>query len=136
MTMFLLALQTAADPSTTAGQWYGTQAGIIGATALAVSALKRAIGNVAYLNAIPTWVYAVTVASVLTFLSVHVWGTMPGNLWQLVSQSALSAGASSGFYEWVNRPTASLASSALKADVTVAPANLPTRDDPTQKETP
>lgn len=110
------------------GEWYGTQAGLIAATAVIVSVLKRAIGNVAYLNTIPTWLYAVTVAAVLTFLAVHVWHTLPGDLWSLMSQSVLAAGASSGFYEWVNRPTASLALSAVKAGVPVDPVNVPARD--------
>jgi hypothetical protein len=109
--------------------WYGTQAGIIGATAIGVSILKRLLGNLAYANSLPTWLYAVGVAGVLTYLSVRVWHTMPGNLWPMVSQSVLSAGASSGFYEWITaHPTTSLATSAVKAGVAVDPVNLPNRD--------
>ena len=108
--------------------WFGTQAGIIGATAVVVSVLKRLLGNIPYANTIPTWAYAVGVAGVLTYLSVHEWHTLAGDVWTLVSQTAISAGASSGFYEWVNRPTVSLASSAIAAGVPVAPVNLPARD--------
>jgi hypothetical protein len=125
----MLAAQTTADPGTTPTQWYGTQAGIIGATGIVVSVLKRILGNVSYANALPTWLYAVVVSAALTYLSVRVWGTMPGDLWPLVSQSVLSAGASSGFYEWLTaHPTTSLAASAAKAGVTVDPANQPGRD--------
>jgi hypothetical protein len=129
----LLALQlitpAAADPATTPTQWYGTQAGIVTATAIGVSILKRLLGNVPYVNTLPTWLYAVLVAGALTFLSVRVWGTMPGDLWALVSQSVLSAGASSGFYEWLTtHPTTSLARSAIAANVAVDLDHLPARD--------
>ena len=108
--------------------WYGTQAGIIGATALIVSDLKRLLGNVPYANAVPTWAYAVAVAGLLTVVSVVGLHAMTGDLVALLSQAMISAGASSGFYEWLNRPTVSLAASALRADVPIDAAHLPDRD--------
>ena len=109
--------------------WYSTQLGIIAATAIGVSILKRVLGNVKYANTIPTWVYAVGVSSLLTFLAVQVWQTLPGALWPLISQAATGAAGSSGFYEWVTKhPTTSLASSALSANVPIDPGNLPGRD--------
>jgi hypothetical protein len=113
----------------TSSDWYSTQLGIIGATAIGVSVLKRLLGNVPYANAIPTWTYAVGLAAVLTFFAVHVWGTLPGALWPMISQAGISTGASSGFYEWLTtHPTTSLARSALAAHVSVDPINLPDRD--------
>lgn len=119
---------TPADPSTTPQQWYGSTAGIIAATAIGVSVLKRALANVKGLNSVPTWMYAVATSAVLTFLTVKVWGTLPGQLWQTMSQIAIAAGASSGFYEWLNNPATSLAASAVSAGVPVDPAKLPDRD--------
>lgn len=109
--------------------WYSTQLGIIAATGIVVSILKRLLGNVRVANAVPTWAYAVAVAGILTWLAVAVWHTLPGALWPLISQAAVSAGASSGFYEWLTvHPTTSLASSAMSANVAVDPVNLPARD--------
>jgi hypothetical protein len=131
-TWFMLTALSSAQviaPDATPTQWYGTQAGIIGATGIAVSIIKRLLGNVRYANAVPTWTYAVVVAFGLTFLSIRVWGTMTGSLWPMISQSVLSAGATSGFYEWLtSHPTTSLAASADKAGVIVDPENKPARD--------
>ena len=113
----------------TPGDWYSTQAGIITATAIIVSVLKRVLGNVRIANTVPTWTYAVAVAGLLTFVSVALLHAMSGDLLALISQAAISAGASSGFYEWLTaHPTTSLAASALAANVPVDPVNLPARD--------
>lgn len=111
--------------------FYATQAGIITATAIIVSVLKRLLGNVRIANAVPTWAYAVAVAGLLTFVSVFFLHAMTGDLLALISQAAISAGASSGFYEWLTKnPTTSLASSAIAAEVHVDLVNLPARDVP------
>lgn len=111
-----LAQPNPADPSTTAFTWYTSVAGVVAATMLGVSILKRALGEVSGLNSIPTWVYAVVISAILTFLTVKVWGTLPGQLWQTMTQSVIMAGAASGFYEWINKSgSTSLATSARKA---------------------
>lgn len=105
-----------ADPGTTPFAWYSSIAGIVVATTFVVSLLKRVLGGVTTLNQIPTWVYAVVVSFGLTYLCVYVFGTLPGQFWQLAWQAVYNAAIASGIYEWVARPTTTLQESALKAD--------------------
>jgi hypothetical protein len=109
-------------------EWYTSSTGIILATGLGVTVLKRLLGNVAKLNAVPTWIYAIVLSGALTFLANRVWGTLPGELWPLLAQIVLQAAAASGFYEWLNNGSKSLAMSAIAAKVSVARDNLPGRD--------
>ena len=120
-------------PELTIG-WYSSVTGVVAATIFGVAILKRAIGGVSYLNTVPTWLYAVSLASGLIFVTNRIWGTLPGDLWQNMWQAVTSAGMASGFYEWLNRPTSSLAASAVKANVLVPSANMPTRDVPKATE--
>jgi hypothetical protein len=112
--------------------WYTSIAGIVAATMLGVSVLKRAFGNVAYLNTVPTWVYAVVISGVLTFLTNRIWATLPGELMPLLMQAVISAGTASGFYEWLKAPATPLAESAIKAGVDVQVKNAPERIDVNQ----
>lgn len=115
-----LAQPQPVDPSTSPFEWYSSVTGVVAATILGVSILKRALANVNGLNGVPTWLYAVVMSAVLTFLTNRVWGTLPGELWQLMVQVVMMAAAASGFYEWLNNSTTtSLKSSARKAGVAV-----------------
>lgn len=107
--------------------WYTSVVGIVAATMLLVSIVKRAFGNVAYANTVPTWVYAVGISGLLTFLTNRVWATLPGDLWQNLMQAVMMAGTASGFYEWLKSPSAPLAASAISAGVIVEPKNAPDR---------
>jgi hypothetical protein len=109
--------------------WYTSVAGVVMVTILAVSVLKRAFGNVAYVNTVPTWLYAVAISAGLTALTNYVWHTLPGNLWQNMMQAVMMAGSASGFYEWLNAPGKPLASSAISAGVLVDLKNTPDRVD-------
>jgi hypothetical protein len=110
--------------------WYTSVAGVVAATILAVTILKRAFGNVPYVNTVPTWMYAVTISGILTTLTNYVWHTLPGDLWQNMMQAVMMAGTASGFYEWLQTPTKPLAASAISAGVTVEAKNAPDRIDP------
>ena len=109
--------------------WYTSVAGIVAATILLVGVLKRAFGNVAYVNTVPTWMYAVGISASMTALANYIWHTLPGNFWQNLMQAVMMAGSASGFYEWYNAPTKALASSAISAGVTVDAKNAPDRVD-------
>lgn len=109
--------------------WYTSVAGVVAATMLAVTILKRALGNVPYANTVPTWIYAVAVSGGLTYLTNAVWHTLPGTLWQNMMQAVGMAAAASGFYEWLQTPTKPLAASAMSAGVLVEPKNTPDRVD-------
>jgi hypothetical protein len=109
--------------------WYTSVTGVVAATILAVTILKRALGNVPYANTVPTWLYAVAISAGLTALTNYVWHTLPGNLWQNMMQAVMMAGTASGFYEWVQSPDKPLAASAMSAGVLVEPKNTPDRVD-------
>lgn len=100
------------DPSTSPLQWYTSVGGVGLATLFAVSMLKRAVGTAPYFSRVPTWLYAVVVAFLLTLLCVEVLGTLPGNLWQLAWQAIYNAAIASGIYEWVNHVNKPLSESA------------------------
>lgn len=96
-----LFAQPVAEEPTTPNQWYGSVAGIVVATGLAVSILKRALAKVPAFNQVPLWLYAVVISSGLTYLTNQVFHTMPGDLWQLLMQSVSMAATASGFYSWL-----------------------------------
>lgn len=123
----LFAQPEPADPSTTPGQWYASVLGIVTVTGIGVSILKRAFGNLPYFNTVPTWVYSVIISAVLTFLTVNVWHTLPGELWQTMMQAVIMAATASGFYEWLNHTDKPLAESARQAGVHVDEKNMPYR---------
>lgn len=111
--------------------WYTSVSGIVAATMLGVSILKRAFGNVAYANTVPTWGYAVVISLGLTVLTNRIWATLPGDFWQLAMQAVFLAATASGFYEWLKAPAQSLAATAIAAGVPVTPRNAPDRIDVT-----
>ena len=110
--------------------WYTSIVGIVAATALIVTVLKRLLGNVAYANTVPTWIYAVIVSAGLTYLTNAVWHTLPGELWQTMMQAVGLAAMASGFYEWLNNAGKPLAAAAVSAGVTVEQKNAPDRMEP------
>src|SRR5947208_1449913 len=87
----LLPIAVYAQPDTPIpvppANWYASVTGIIAVTIAITSGLKRLIGNVKSLNAIPTWVYVVAIAEILTFICVQVFKTMPGPLGQMLYQA-------------------------------------------------
>jgi hypothetical protein len=109
--------------------WYTSVAGIVGVTIFLVGVMKKLFGNVAYVNTVPTWLYAVAISAGLTTLANYIWHTLPGNLWQNMMQAVMMAGSASGFYEWWNARTKPLAASAISAGVTVEEKNAPDRVD-------
>lgn len=109
-----LAQPTSEDPSTTPTQWYGSVAGIVAATMIGVGILKRILANVNVLNQLPVWLYAVVLSAGLTTLANMVWHTLPGDLWQLLTQSVIMAATASGFYEWFNSSPKGVAASITK----------------------
>ncbi len=123
MLISILAVPLFAQPETPEPtsplQWYTSVAGVVAATMLGVSVMKRALGNVTYFNAVPTWIYAVVISGILTFITVNVWRTLPGDLWQTMLQAVIMAATASGFYEWLNNGTKPLAASAVSAGVYV-----------------
>jgi hypothetical protein len=107
--------------------WYASVTGIVAATIALTSGLKRVIGNVPQLNAVPTWVYVIGISEVLTFLCVQVFHTMPGPVSQALYQALVMAASASGAYEWffngnLGKP---MAATALSAGVKVPAKNKP-----------
>lgn len=77
-----------------------TIGGIVAATMLLVQALKSALANVRYLNALPVALYAMVVAAGLTWLAHGVLGVLPGDGWQsLAVQAVLASLVASGAWE-------------------------------------
>lgn len=109
--------------------WYTSVVGVVGATIFLVTVLKRLLGNVAYVNTVPTWIYAVAISAGLTGLTNAVWHTLPGSLLQNMMQAVMMAGSASGFYEWLQAFDKPLASSAMSAGVEVERKNTPARVD-------
>jgi len=109
--------------------WYTSVTGVVAVTIGAVTLLKRAFGNVPYVNTVPTWVYAVVISAGLTGVTNYLWHTLPGDLWQNVMQAVMMAASASGFYEWLKEPGKPLAASAISAGVLVELKNTPDRVD-------
>lgn len=85
--------------------WYTSIAGIIAATLIIVEILKRALGNVSVAMQVPTWVYAVTVAALLTYASkASGLLTDEGNVFALLMQAVMLAASASGFWSWLRQP--------------------------------
>lgn len=83
-------------------QWYTTISGIILATGVGVQAIKRFLGNRAPFASVPTWVYSVLLAAVLTALSKYFgYLTTAGTWLEVLMQSVMTAGATSGFVSWL-----------------------------------
>lgn len=87
-------------------QWYTSVAGIIAGTLIIVEVLKRALGNVALVKAVPTWVYAVVVAVGLTYAS-RAAGllTDQGSTLDVLMTAVMLAGSASGFWTWLRNPS-------------------------------
>lgn len=100
------------DPTTSPFEWYTSVGGVGVATLFVVQLIKRVLGNVDGLQAVPIWVYAVVTSGILTFFCVKVLGTLPGNVWQLAWQAIYNAAIATGIYEWVGH-----ANTPMKASV-------------------
>lgn len=107
--------------------WYASVTGIVALTMVLTSGLKRVIGNVTWLNALPTWIYVVSISEILTLLCVALFKTMPGPLGQSMYQALILAATASGAYEWFfnGNATKPLAASAISAGVKVPVKNQP-----------
>lgn len=106
--------QPTSEEPTTPTQWYSSVAGIVVATGIAVSILKRAFAKVAVLSQVPLWLYGVIISSALTYASNQLWHSLPGDLWQLLTQAVLMAATATGFYEWLNADPAGVGPSIVK----------------------
>lgn len=86
-------------------QWYGSIAGIVAGTLIIVEVLKRAIGNVAVLKGVPTWIYAVVVAVALTYAS-RAAGYLAdqGSTLDVLMSALMLAASASGFWTWLRQP--------------------------------
>lgn len=94
-------------------QWYTSVAGIIAGTLILVEVLKRALGNVALVKAVPTWVYAVVVAVGLTYAS-RAAGllTDQGSTLDVLMTAVMLAASASGFWTWLRNPADKIEDSA------------------------
>jgi hypothetical protein len=87
-------------------QWYGSLAGIIGATMLIVQILKRFAGNWSGFENVPTWVYSVVVAVLLASASKYFGLLTEAGTWlEVITQAVMLAGSASGFWTWLDNPT-------------------------------
>jgi len=93
--------------------YYSTMAGIIATTLLGVEVLKRALGNVSVVMAVPTWIYSVILATGLTAVS-KFYGLLQdeGNMLTLVLQAVMLAASASGFWTWLRQPNDQIGNSA------------------------
>ena len=94
--------------------WYSSVGGVVAFTLVLVGILKRLLGRVSGAKDVPTWIYAVGVSALLTYLA-HLWGTLEGTLATLMMQAVLSAASASGLYEWYHNSTKPLSASAASA---------------------
>jgi hypothetical protein len=86
-------------------QQFGSVGGIVAATMIAVEILKRAIGNRPWFRVVPTWVYAVVVATVLTVGSVQFGLMLDAGVWYVLVAKAIGlAATASGFWTWLREP--------------------------------
>ena len=87
-------------------QWYGSIAGIVAGTLIIVEVLKRAIGNIAVLKGVPTWIYSVIVAVSLTYASRAAgYLSDQGSTLDVLMSALMLAASASGFWTWLRQPT-------------------------------
>lgn len=103
--------------------WYTSIGGIVAATIVLVEILKRFLGNTPFIMKVPTWVYAVIIAVVLTEVAHAGFNTLPGDDLPLLMQAVMLAAVASGFREWVGNVNKPLSASA--AARTARGENLP-----------
>lgn len=82
-------------------QWYSSITGIVAATIVIVEVLKRFFGNIAYVKAVPTWLYAVAVSAGLVACAHFWWQVLPGEHLDLFTRAIMLAAMASGFREWL-----------------------------------
>jgi hypothetical protein len=91
------------------GPDFASIGGIVIATMVIVQILKRAIGTTSTAaGAVPTWIYAVIVATGLTLLARFGLGTLAGDWWTLVVQAICNAAIAGGFYSWMQTGSAGI----------------------------
>lgn len=78
-----------------------TVAGVVAATILLVQVLKPMVGAVPWLNRLPTPVYVILVAALLTMGAHDLLGVLPGDRWDLLKQAIYQAAVASGVLEWL-----------------------------------
>lgn len=97
------------------GTWYRSIAGIVAATLIAVQVLKKALGRVPVAKEVPTWIYAVLVASLATYASSYfgVLDAGEDTLLASISKAVVGAAVASGFWSWFSEPGDKLKESTL-----------------------
>lgn len=99
-------------------------AGVVLATIFILQVLKGTIAQVRWLNAIPTWLYAVIVSFGLTALSALVLHMLTGDFWTLAWQAVVMAATASGFYEWWKNKTKPIAAAGAPTLPAIDPARF------------
>ena len=108
-------LQAAADGgmldfSTLKG--FGTTAAVGVATMIASWRVKRDLGGVRYLNAVPLYVYVIGLGIAFTAVGNRLAGTLEGDFWQLAVEGIFIALVTMGVHNTLQAPTKSLKVSA------------------------
>ena len=108
-------LQAAADGgmldfSTLKG--FGTTAAVGVATMIASWRVKRDLGGVRYLNAVPLYVYVIGLGIAFTAVGNRLAGTLEGDFWQLAVEGIFIALVTMGVHNTMQAPTKSLKVSA------------------------
>ena len=105
--------------------WYTNVSGIVAATIVLVEIIKRYLGGVPYLKAVPTWLYSVVISCLLVTITHVWWKTLVGDDLDLYMRAIMMAATASGVKEilWNFTKPLSASSAARDAEERRADAN-------------
>lgn len=118
------------DISTINGLTLTSISGVVVATMVIVSVMKRSLYQKKYIKTLPVWCYAILIANTLGLLA-HYFIKINGkavllpdtNIWVIIWGLTGAAATSSGFFTWINDPTHNLEDARL--DDLTTPIELP-----------
>jgi len=91
---------------------FGTTAAVGVATMVASWRVKRDLGGVPYLNAVPLYIYVIGLGIAFTAIGNKLAGTLEGDFWQLAVEGIFIALVTMGVHNTMQAPTKSLKVSA------------------------
>jgi hypothetical protein len=74
----------------------------VATTVFLVRIALRFLARVKFARKVPTWVYAIVIASALTVFARYVLHSITGDVWDLIYQALMNAASASGFQSWLS----------------------------------